>query len=175
MRIFFRKHGNSLFYVFLPVFFLLVTVALIQFAPKTSKSDPGDTCDADEFCCNTSTGACGPEDALEACQHGQCIKTNVGCPNGFDLEQGNGDCTCTNGDQVEECIQCANSDEIVVDGVCTRACAAGEDPDVTGCTPLEGTGCGASLLGANVPPNYFGLWFFAVAGIYPMIRRKIKK
>jgi hypothetical protein len=184
MRIFFRRHGNSLFYIFLPVFFLILTVALIQLTPKSSKSDPGDVCDADESCCNVS-GDCGPEQIQEACEKGECIKTNVGCLEGFHVEQGGGDCNCVDGDGNfgGDCIECGFGEiPDPTTGLCERACLEGEDPGAANCIGIEGTsnfGVGAACSmsrnnnSASSMPVYL-IALLALAGAYPVLRRRMQ-
>jgi hypothetical protein len=130
MRPFFRKHGNSVFYIILPVFFLLITVALIQLTPKSSRSITGDPCQNSDQCCDGS--ACGV-DAGEGCFQDSCHRTNIGCADGSEPIDEPASCTCPDG---SACIVC-NTDEVVIDGVCERACAPGED-ESDGCVAVSG-------------------------------------
>lgn len=141
MKIFFRKHGNSLFYVFLPVLFLVLTVAFIQLTPKKSRTAVGDPCTDPEECC-TSSG-CGA-DIGESCDGDTCERTNVGCEFGEVDDNPDGTCVCIeDGAVVGTCVVCP-VDENFIDGLCVRLCGPNEDPDVTGCVLLEGSGvhCG---------------------------------
>jgi hypothetical protein len=152
MKIFFRKHGNSLFYILLPVLFLALTVAFIQFTPRVSQTAPGDECADDDQCCTTS--GCGPQEISEICEIDTCKRINVGCDEGTVSDNGV-DCVCVDGDGevVGECVFCEPG-EIFVDPTfdgpeCRRICGPGEDPDTANCQPvgafLEGDGIGCSL------------------------------
>ncbi|HEX5034414.1 MAG TPA: hypothetical protein VFW62_08050, partial [bacterium] len=113
MKLFFRKHGNSLFYILLPVLFLALTVAFIQFTPRVSQSEPGDACESDDQCCTTS--GCGPQEISEVCEVDTCKRINVGCDEGTVSDNGV-DCVCVDGDGevVGECIFCEPG-EVFVD------------------------------------------------------------
>ena len=140
MRIFFRKHGSSIFYIVLPVFFLLLTVSLIEFTPRFSKSFNGVPCNDGTPCCNTS--GCGL-DSGEICVTNKCRNINLGCPVGV-VNDGPEGCTCVdNNDQVVgDCTVCP-SDEIFFEGACEKICGPGEDPIVNNCIEpgcFEGSG-----------------------------------
>lgn len=147
MKIFFRKHGNSLFYILLPVLFLALTVAFIQFTPKVSQTASGDSCESDDQCCTTS--GCGPQEISEICQGDTCKRINVGCDTGTISDNGV-DCVCLDADGavVADCVVC-DPGEVFVDGECFAICGPNEDPETTGCVPvgafLEGDGIGCSL------------------------------
>lgn len=151
MKVFFRKHGNSVFYIVLPVFFLLLTVAFIQLTPQKSVSEPFMPCDPDGDCCNVSgcNGAAG-EECVGVDGVGTCIRTNVFCPNGTDPDDTPNGCTCPDDNNVD-CIVC-QTDEIFfeADGVCVRVCAPDEDAVAGNCFQVEGSGeafdCAASLM-----------------------------
>lgn len=152
MKLFFRKHGNSLFYILLPVLFLVLTVAFIQLTPRVSQTAPGDSCETDDQCCTTS--GCGPQEISEVCELDTCKRINVGCTEGTVNDSGE-NCVCVNddGEVVGECIFCEPG-EIFVDPTfddagCRPICGPTEDPDVTGCVPvgafIEGQGIGCNL------------------------------
>lgn len=165
MKIFFRKHGNSLFYIFLPVLFLVLTVAFIQLTPKSSRTAAGDSCIDSEECC-TSSG-CGAETG-EACDGDTCVRTNVGCEEGEVDDDPDGECECIlDGAVVGECVVC-ELDESFVDGACIHFCVAGEDPDITGCVLLEGQkpfGCSISFGPMGPASGGFLLYGLAVANL----------
>lgn len=147
MKIFFRKHGNSLFYILLPVLFLALTVAFIQFTPRVSQTAPGDSCETDDQCCTTS--GCGPQEISEICDLDTCKRINVGCPDGTVSDNGV-DCVCVDGEGqvIGDCVVCEPG-EVFIDDDCRRICGPDEDPEVTGCQPvgafIEGTGIGCNL------------------------------
>jgi hypothetical protein len=166
MKIFFRKHGNSLFYVLLPVLFLVLTVAFIQLTPKNSRSTVGDTCTDADGCCNSS--GCGV-DIGEACSNDTCERTNVGCVLGDVVDSPDGTCDCVdNGAVVGTCVVCA-VDENFIGGNCVRLCGPDEDPDVTGCFQVEASGpatCAGSLNPLATPEGAgFMSYGFAVANL----------
>lgn len=177
MRVFFKKHGTSVFYLILPVLFLVLTLAFIQLTPRESISTPGDVCANDNECCTAS--GCGNE-TLEICDDGFCIRTNVFCPTGSHVDQSNpADCFCRDDvtDQVvQDCNQCA-PDELPLDGVCTRICTPDEDPDVDNCVDLvQGSGCGSSLDPYGlIAPNYTaigGIGYLLYGFLVFRLRRK---
>ena len=173
MKIFFRKHGNSVFYILLPVLFLVLTVAFIQLTPKTSRSLVGDPCTKADECCNGS--GCGV-DIGEACDGDTCARTNVGCVQGTVVDTPNG-CDCVdNGAVVGQCVVCP-VDENFIDGVCVRLCGPNEDPSVTGCVQLEGDGVhmgGCSLdMMATQSSNF--LWAGLVAANLGLLGMRFRR
>ncbi len=115
MRVFFRKHGNSLFYIILPIFFLFIVITFLEFTPRFSKSTVLDPCSDPDQCCNTS-GCAG--DIGETCVDDLCIRTNVGCPVGEVNDSPNGQCECIeDGEIVGKCVVCP-IDEVFSDGDC---------------------------------------------------------
>ena len=133
MKAFFRNHGNSLLYIVLPIFFLLVTVALIEFTPSKGISTPFDPCVDDEECCNAS--GCGPANG-EICEDGFCDRFNVFCPNGEEPIQTPDTCTCPDG---SDCIEC-QPDEVFIDNTCRRVCVDHDDAETSNCILIEGSG-----------------------------------
>ncbi|HKX11545.1 MAG TPA: hypothetical protein VJP40_00225 [bacterium] len=158
-----------MFYILLPVLFLALTVAFIQFTPKTSHTEVGDSCETDDQCCTTS--GCGPQEISEVCELDTCKRINVGCDDGTVSDNGV-DCVCVDddGEVVGECVVCAPG-EIFVDPTfsdegCSRICGPGEDPDDDDCTPvgafIEGAGIGCSFSmaassGPGLPTMLMGL------------------
>lgn len=133
MKAFFKNHGNSLLYIVLPIFFLLITVSLIEFTPSKGISTPFDPCANTDECCNAS--GCG-EMIGEICEDGLCERFNVFCADGEEPIQTPDTCTCPDG---SECIQC-QPDEVFLDNACRRVCVDQEDADTSDCVLLQGTG-----------------------------------
>lgn len=192
MRIFFRKHGNSLFYIFLPVLFLALTVAFIQLTPKPSQSEVSQECVVNDDCCNVS-GECGPFDAQEACNKGICVQTNVFCANGAapEVNTENGECTCpaeNNQDGLlQPCEQCpqGTANDIQDGRGCLPYCQENEDPIADNCIDggIQGDGqkiggCGSnSLHPSNAGSNNMAVYLvfaLGLAGFFPALRRKIQ-
>ncbi|MCE9624804.1 MAG: hypothetical protein K8R69_05030 [Deltaproteobacteria bacterium] len=185
MKVFFRKHGNAAFYILLPVFFLILTVAFIQFTPRVSQTAPGDTCSNEDECCTES--GCGAE-ASEVCDGYLCKPVNFGCP-----EEGvepdflpDGTCICGNLDDngdvqqggTTPCIQCP-AGESFVGGACFRICLEDESPDGNNCVKLEGSGIhmgGCSLGGDVASASSMALFGFGAANLaFLSIRARRKK
>ena len=160
MKIFFRKHGNSLFYIFLPVLFLVLTVAIIQLTPRVSQTEVGDTCANDDQCCTTS--GCGPQEISEVCELETCKRINVGCDEGTVSDNGE-TCVCVDddGEVIGQCIFCepgeAFVDPTLDDPECRRICGPNEDPDTANCVPIgffiegDGVGCSLSASASSAP------------------------
>lgn len=156
MKAFFKNHGNSLLYIVLPIFFLLITVSLIEFTPSKGISTPFDPCANTDECCNAS--GCG-EMIGEICEDGLCERFNVFCADGEEPIQTPDTCTCPDGSQ---CIVC-QPDEIFFGGECRRVCLQGEDPDINNCVLLEGSGCSLQNFGNGSPTA--ALAIFAALGL----------
>ena len=152
MKIFFRKHGNSLLYICLPVLFLVLTVAFIQFTPRASQTALNDSCVDDDQCCTTS--GCGPQEISEICVDETCKRINVGCDEG-DVSDTDAGCVCLNddGEIIGQCVVCDLGEVFIEETFgepeCRPVCGPNEDPDIRNCVPvgafLEGDGIGCSL------------------------------
>lgn len=166
MKVFFRKHGNTAFYIVLPLFFLALTFAFIEFSPRVSRTAPGDTCQKADECCTDS--GCGA-DTSEICDQFQCKPVNFGCADGGEVDfTPDGQCICVNQDGQttnEACVQCVIG-EAFIGGACHRICLPDENPDGNNCVKLEGDGLtqGCSL-GGNTDPSSVVLYGFAVANL----------
>jgi len=187
MKVFFRKHGNAAFYVLLPVFFLILTVAFIQFTPRVSNTAPGGTCENAEECCTDS--GCGA-DISEVCDGYLCKPVNYGCPDGGEVDfSPDGTCVCVSdggldgegqvGD-VGPCTACPLG-EVFVNGApgnCLRVCLEDENPDGNNCFKLEGSGIhmgGCSLGGAAAGASSMAVFGFAAASLAWMSFRARRK
>lgn len=161
MKILFRKHGNSFFYIFLPVFLFILTIAFIQLTPRTSRTAGGDVCDNPEDCCTTS--GCGDETS-ETCTDGTCILTNLGCTTGTVTGTSAEDCTCvTNGQVVGECVVCPVG-EIFENGLCLLITDT-----------LEGASAGCALNSSASLPASPGFYLVGLGLLFSacfMARRK---
>lgn len=189
MKVFFRKHGNAAFYVLLPVFFLLLTVAFIQFTPRVSNTAPGDTCQNEEECCTDS--GCGAE-ISEVCDGYLCKPVNFGCPDGGVVDfSPDGTCVCVlDEDQADQdgvpqgvfraCTQCPIG-EVFIEGApgnCARICLEDENPDGNNCFKLEGSGIhmgGCSLGGNAAGASSMAAFGFAAASLAWMSFRARRK
>ena len=177
MKVFFRKHGNTAFYILLPVFFLVLTVAFIQFTPRLSHTTPGAGCeDANKDCCTDS--GCGAETS-EVCVDSECKGINFGCPDGGETNfSPDGTCTCIDKDDKDfgECFACPIGDAFVA-GVCSRICLEGEDPIVNKCAAIDGGSNvgGCSLGGASSGAPSMVLFGFAAANLAWMSFRARRK
>ncbi len=164
MKVFFRKHGNTAFYIMLPVFFLILTVAFIQLTPRLSRTAPGDTCQEGEECCTDS--GCG-EAISEVCVDFTCKGVNIGCPGGG--EPGfspDGQCFCGDDGQVgTPCVVCPLGEVFSSEAVgnCIRICLENESPQLDNCEKLEGGGC--SLGGSTAAAPSLALFGFAAANL----------
>lgn len=184
MKVFFRKHGNAAFYVLLPVFFLILTVAFIQFTPRVSNTAPGDTCQNAEECCTDS--GCGAE-ISEVCDGYLCKPVNYGCPEGSETDfSPDGTCICVSdggldgegqvGD-VGPCTVCPIGEAFVA-GTCARICLEDENPDGNNCVKLEGSGIhmgGCSLGGNAAGASSMAVFGFAAASLAWMSFRARRK
>lgn len=156
MKVIFKKHGNFLIYGILPILFLALTVALIEFTPKVSRSVPSADCTNDEQCIPTTTSAGFNVDEICNETTGKCQTVNVGCVQG-EVEQTIDSCVCVEvtGQPVGPCIVC-DDDEIFND--VTNTCTV--VPPTTG-LQAEGSGilsCENSLIpGAGLSGSWFQL------------------
>jgi len=184
MKLFFRKHGNSVFYIVLPLFFLILTFAFIEFTPRQSSSTPGASCENGEPCCNSLDPSLCGENADELCNKDtlKCVSTNVGCPDppggvpNQNFEPGT--CLCladandrnsvvTNNGNIPDgtCTIC--DPDQMFDSIITQRCVLADTVNV------QGTGC--SLSSASVGTSYsgmFGLGYLLYAFFIIRFRKK---
>ncbi|MFO1463156.1 MAG: hypothetical protein U1F66_05220 [bacterium] len=177
MKVFFRKHGNLAFYVILPVLFLVLTVAFIQFTPSVSRTAGGDPCKDGTECCNDS--GCGI-DGGEVCFENECKTVNLGCEEGGTPEQQqDGVCVCVNeaGQDIGQCIVCPVGKEQFIGGTCQAVCLPGQNPGANNCILLEGSGFGCSLnaLGSGGSSGLLAFGFSALPLAWLRLRARRKK
>ena len=159
MKVIFKKHGNFLVYGILPLLFLALTVALIEFTPKVSRSVPDADCTQDEQCIPTTTSVGINVDELCNSDTGKCQTVNVGCVQG-DVQQTIAACVCVDvtGQPVGQCIVCDDDEVFDTD---TNTCISPTPPSNV---DLEGSGI-ASCEPSLIPGGAFNGSWFQVLGL----------